>query len=205
MRVALGAGVAILIAVPLALALTDAHLAAGPPALVVSTAAGALAVSALALQPLLAARARTPDLATARRTLGWHRALGAVVLALVLAHVGALMLVSVEDTLFAMSPDGPTRARMALIALIALVAVVVLGAARRRLPLSPSTWRVLHAYLATMVIVLGLGHALLTSGALEDSGTVVLVACGLLGLAGVAYAHLARRRGGTRERLEPQP
>jgi len=43
---------------PLALALTDVHLAPGPPALVISTAAGALAVSALVLQPLLVARMR---------------------------------------------------------------------------------------------------------------------------------------------------
>ena len=55
-------------------------------------------------------------------------------LALVLIHVGALFVLAPDDALFAMSPDGPTRARMALLATIALVAVVLVGALRRRLP-----------------------------------------------------------------------
>ena len=75
-----------------------------------------------------------------------------------------------------MSPDGPTRARMALIATIALVLTVALGALRGRLRWHPTTWRVLHGYLAVVVIALGLGHALLTDGALDGAGTAVLVA-----------------------------
>ena len=62
---------------------------------------------------------------------------------LVLVHIGALFVESADDTLFAMSPDGPTRARMAT---IALVIVAGLGAGRRRLPVSGTTWRILHAY-----------------------------------------------------------
>ena len=69
---------------PLALALTDVHLAPGPPALVISTAAGALAVSALVLQPLLVARMRPSAGALAGRQVRWHRLLGTVVLVIVL-------------------------------------------------------------------------------------------------------------------------
>jgi hypothetical protein len=116
-RLPLGGLAAAVVGVPLALALTDGHLTVVPAALVLSTAAAALAVSALALQALLAATGR----------IARHRLLAGAALALMLAHIGGLMLVSVEDTLFAMSPDGPTRARMALIATIALVLVVVLG------------------------------------------------------------------------------
>ena len=65
-------------------ALTDAHLDGQPAALVISTAAAALAVSALALQPLLAGIGR----------LRWHRVLGAVALALVLLHLGGLFVES---------------------------------------------------------------------------------------------------------------
>jgi hypothetical protein len=61
-------------------------------------------VSALALQALLAATGR----------IGAHRLLGGIALLLVLAHIGGLALVSLEDTLFAMSPDGPTRARISV-------------------------------------------------------------------------------------------
>ena len=172
------------VAAPIALALTDGHLASGPPALVVSTGAAALAVSALVLQPLLAGS----------NCISWHRVLGGVALALVLVHVGGLFLVEVDDTLFAMSPDGPTRARMALIGTVALIAVVGLGAARTRLPMSGPTWRILHAFLAALVIALGFGHALLTDGALDGPGTVVLVGLGMAALLAVVGAYRARAR-----------
>ncbi len=115
-------------------------------------------------------------------------------LCLVLVHVGALFAESPQDAWFALSPDGPTRARMALIATIALFGVVALGALRGRLPLAPATWRVLHAYLAVVVIALGFGHAVLTDGALDGAGTTVLVILGALGLVGVPAAHRARTR-----------
>ena len=54
---------------------------------------------------------------------------------------------------------------MALLATIALIAVVLLGVLRERLPMSGTTWRILHAFLATLVIALGFGHAILTDGA----------------------------------------
>lgn len=181
---ALGAAAAVAVAVPLALALTDRHLAGASAALVLATATGTLAASALAIQPLLARR----------RRIARHQIVGSVVLALVLAHVGALFVESPEDTWFALSPDGPTRARMALFATIALVGVVALGALRTRLPIAAATWRLLHAYLAVVVIALGIGHAVLTDGALDDAGTAVLLLLGAIGLVGVPAAHVTRTR-----------
>ncbi len=188
---AFAAGVVAVVAVPLALALTDRHLAGASSALVLSTTAGALAVSALVVQPLLAREGR----------IARHQILGAVALVLVLVHVGALFAESSEDAWFAISPDGPTRARMALIATIALFGVVTLGALRTRLPLGAATWRVLHAYLAVVVIALGIGHAVLTDGALDDAGTTVLIVLGALGLLGVPAAHSARTRRARRRAL----
>ncbi|MCA1700263.1 MAG: hypothetical protein LC790_15725 [Actinobacteria bacterium] len=196
-RLASATAVAALAVLPVVLALTDFHLSAAPPALVLSTGAAALAVSALALQPFLAARAGARGGASGRRRLRWHRLLGTVVLGLVVAHVGALFLVEVDDTLFAMSPDGPTRARMAL---IALIGTVVLGATYRRLPIRTGTWRILHLYLAVVFIVLGVGHAVLTDGALDELGTPVLLGFGAVGLAGALLAHRMRRRGVRRSR-----
>ena len=166
----------VLVAVTLVLALTDAHLDGATAALTISTAAAAIAVPLLALQPLLAAVAR----------VRWHRVLGLAVFALVAVHVAALFVESPADARFAMSPDGPTRARMALIATIALAGVVALGVGRRRLPLRPATWRIVHAYLAAVVLVLGVGHAVLTDGALDDSGTALLLALGAAGRPGRA-------------------
>ncbi len=199
-RLASATALAALAVLPVVLALTDFHLSAAPPALVLSTGTGALAVSALALQPFLAARAGARGGAPGRRRLRWHRLLGTVVLGLVVAHVGALFLVEVDDTLFAMSPDGPTRARMALIALIALIGTAILGATYRRLPIRTGTWRILHLYLAVVFIVLGVGHAVLTDGALDELGTPVLLGFGAVGLAGAFQAHRMRRRGARRPR-----
>jgi predicted ferric reductase len=200
-RVAAAAAVTAVVAVPLVLALTDRHLAAAPALLVVSTATGALAVSALALQPLLVTRARAPGRQPGRRRVRAHQALGAIALTLVLVHVGALFVLETDDAVFALSPDGPTRARMALMATIALLAVVALGALRRRLPLAPDTWRILHGFLAALVIVLGIGHAVLTDGALDEAGTVVLLALGAVGL----VAALVRLVGTARSPLAPPP
>jgi len=181
---ALGTAMAAVVAAPVTLALSDRHLMGASTALVLSTTTGALAVSALALQPLLAFG----------RRIARHQLLGSVALFLVLVHVGALFVESPDDTWFAISADGPTRARMALIATIALLGVVTLGGLRTRLPLSPGAWRVLHAYLAIVAITLGIGHAILTDGALDGAGTKVLVVLGALGLLGVPAAHVVRTR-----------
>ena len=182
------AAAVVLVPLPVGLALTDAHLAAAPAALVVSTAAAALAVSALAVQPLLAGSGR----------LRWHRVLGAVALALVLIHLGGLFVVGAEDTLFALSLDGPTRGRMATLATIALIAVVALGIARARLPMSGPTWRILHGFLAVLVVGLGFGHAVLTDGALDGFGTSVLLAFATVALLGIAGAYVTRTRRAAR-------
>jgi predicted ferric reductase len=189
------AAAAVLLALPLGVAITDAHLAGAPAALVISTVAAALAVSALALQPLLAGVGR----------LRWHRVLGAVALALVLIHLGGLFVVGAEDTLFALSLDGPTRGRMATLATAALIAVVALGVLRARLPMSGMTWRVLHGFLAALVVALGFGHAVLTDGALDGAGTPVLLAFAAVALLGIPSAYAARTRRAARRHLQRQP
>lgn len=74
------------------------------------------------------------------------------------------------------------------------MAAAVLGATGPRLPLSRTAWRIVHAYLATLVLVLGVGHAVLTEGALDGAGTPLLLALGGVGLAGVAGALRADAR-----------
>ena len=98
-------------------------------------------------------------------------------------------MVGAEDTLFALSLDGPTRGRMATLATVALIAVVALGVARARLPMSGPTWRILHGFLAVLVIGLGFGHAILTDGALDGFGTAVLLAFATVALLGVVAAY----------------
>ena len=44
------------------------------------------------------------------------------------------------------------------------------------------------------MIALGVGHAVLTDGALDRAGTTALVILGAIGLLGVPVAHVARTR-----------
>ena len=129
-----------------------------------------------------------------RRRPRAHVVVGVGALGLVLAHVVALFVLAPEDAGFAMSPDGPTRARMALLSLVLLVAVVVLGAARRRLGWSGQTFRLLHGGLAVLGGALGVGHAVLVDGALEGPGTAVLLVLGGVGLGGGCAGVVLRAR-----------
>jgi len=167
-------------AVLVGLALAGRHLAGAPTLVVVSTVAACLAVAALAVQPWLT-----------RRRVGVHVRVGGIVAVLVALHVVALLVEDPDDALYSMSPDGPTRARMALIATLLLAVVTALGLLRRRLRWSPATWRFVHGSLAALVVVLGVGHALLIQGALDGWGTPVLVALGGLGAVG-AVVRLVR-------------
>jgi predicted ferric reductase len=169
----------------LGLAVAAPHLAEGSPLLVVSTLAACVAVAALAAQPWLT-----------RRKVPAHVRVGGVIGVLVAVHVLALVLESPDDALFAMSPDGPTRSRMALFATILLVAVTLLGLLRRRLRWSAPTWRFVHGSLAGLVVVLGVGHAVLIQGALDGWGTPVLLGLGGLGLVGVVVRLVAVHRAG---------
>ena len=144
----------------LGLAVAAPHLAEGSPLLVVSTLAACVAVAALAAQPWLT-----------RRKVPAHVRVGGVIAVLVAVHVLALVLESPDDALYSMSLDGPTRARMALFATVLLAVVTLLGVLRRRLRWSAATWRFVHGSLAGLVVVLGVGHAVLIQGALDGWGT----------------------------------
>ena len=174
------------------LTLSSAHLEAGPAALVVSALTAAVATVLIAFQPVLALLARS-------RAGAWrgHWMLGALALVLVLAHAAALWVLSPEDVLFAISPDGPTRARMAVLATVSLVIVVGLGTVRRWTAVAPQAVQILHSFFATLALLLGIGHAVLTDGALDGPGTVALLLLAALGVAGITAARTANHRAPT--------
>ena len=188
------AGAAVL--VPLVLALTDSHLTGAPVLLVASTAAGTVAVAALGLQPWLVVLRRS-------RRARAHTAVGVATALLVAVHVAALVVLEPDDAAFAMSTDGPTRARMALLATVLLVVVVALGLLRRRLGWSGPTWRLLHGGFALLAVVLGVGHAVLTDGALDGVGTAVLLSLGVLGVLGAVVAAVSATSAARLRRAPP--
>lgn len=175
------------VAVMMWLTLTSTHLSAGPAGLVASAVTAAVATVLIAFQPVVALLARS-------RRSAWrsHWVLGSAALVLVLAHIAALWLLSPDDVLFAVSPDGPTRARMAVMATLSLVIVVSLGIVRRRSALAPQAVRILHAFFAALTLLLGVGHAVLTDGALDGPGTVLLLLLAALGVAGIVAARTTR-------------
>ena len=193
MKVVAAATVAAAVALT-AVALSSTYARTAPPSLVVSIVTAAPAVALLALQPLWAAAARLR-----RPGLRWHVRLGTTALALVAVHVVALFVLSPDDVLFAVSPDGPTRARMAVLATAALFVTVGLGVLRRRRPSSGPGLTVLHGFFGLWTVVLGVGHAVLTDGALDGPGTAVMLV--LLGL-GATGAVAARVYGVRRQRRE---
>lgn len=189
MKVIAAASVAAAVAL-MAVALSSTYLRAAPPSLVVSIVTGVLAVGLLALQPIWAVAVRLRRLG-----LQWHVWLGATALALVAVHVVALVVLSPDDVLFAASPDGPTRARMAVLATVALFVTVGLGVVgrRRRRSSSPGL-TVLHAFFGLWTLVLGIGHAVLTDGALDGPGTAVMLVLLGLGVTGAVAARVCRSR-----------
>ena len=70
--------------------------------------------------------------------------------------------------------------------------------------MSGATWRILHGFLAVLVIGLGFGHAILTDGALDGFGTAVLLAFATAALLGVAAAYTARTRRSHLPRRPPR-
>ncbi len=168
-------------------ALASPHLRDAPTSLVASVVTAAVAVVLLAFQPLWALLAKSRP-----SVFRLHWSFGIIAFALVGGHVAALVVLSPDDVWFAISPDGPTRARMAVLATAALAVVVALGVARRVLSWSGSGFAVLHSFFAALALLLGVGHAVLTDGALEGWGTILLCLLGAVGAAGLVAA---RARG----------
>ena len=168
-------------------ALASPHLRDAPTSLVVSAVTAAVAVVLMSFQPLWALLAKSRP-----QVFGLHWSLGVVAFALVGVHVAALVVLSPDDVWFAISRDGPTRARMAVLATAALAVVVALGVARRLLSWSGTGFAVLHSFFAALALLLGVGHAVLTDGALEGWGTILLCLLGAVGAAGIVAA---RARG----------
>ncbi len=169
----------------LGVALASPHLRQASPSLVVSAVTAAVAVVLLSLQPFWALLARSRP-----KVFRLHWSLGVLALALVGGHVAALAVLSPDDVWFAISPDGPTRARMAVLATAALAVVVALGVARRALSWSGTGFTVLHSFFAALALLLGVGHAVLTDGALEGWGTVLLCLLAAVGAAGIVGARV---------------
>ncbi len=174
------ASVAGVVLVPLALAAMSPLLAWRDPIYIAAGFAGIAGFGILFLQPLLAA-GLLPGLSP-HRARQWHRVSAGLLIGAVVLHVGGLWVTSPPDVVDALLFASPTPFSLwGVIAMWAIFATALLAMARRRLPLSPRTWRQAHAALALLIVAGTILHALLIDGTMEPISKIAL--CLLVALA----------------------
>ncbi len=196
------AGLATAIAVPIAIAATSPLLAYRGPVYIAAGFAGIIAMALVLVQPLLAGGS-LPGLPTrpGRRV---HRWIGALLVAMVVAHVAGLWLTSAPDVIDALLFDSPTPfSAWGVVAMWAIFATALLAALRGRLRIAPRVWRLGHTTLAVVIVIGSVVHALLIEGAMGNVSKVVLCVLVVAAMAKVLvvlrpWALLTRQRQGVR-------
>ena len=161
------------VAVPIIAAAASPQLAWRQPVYIVAGFAGVIALGLLLVQPALIGghlSGLTPE--RARKV---HRWIGGALVATVMMHVGGLWITSPPDMIDALLFASPTPfSAWGVIAMWAIFATALLAALRRRLRLRPHMWRIGHAFLAAIVVVGSVVHALLIEGTMETASKVAL-------------------------------
>lgn len=190
------AGLAVVLAVPIAAAAASPLLAWRSPVYIVAGFAGIVAMALLLVQPLLIG-GYLPGL-RAGRARQIHRAVGAGLVAAVAIHVAGLWITSPPDAIDALLFDSPTPfSNWGVIAMWALAAAAVLAAFRRRFRRRLRAWRLGHTALAAVTVGCGAVHALLVEGTMETVSKAVL--CALVVLATVKVVADQRAWTGRRQ------
>lgn len=184
--------VALVAAVPVAVAAASPLLGGRDLVWVLGGMAGVVALSLLFVQPLLVS-AWLPG-TRGRTGIAWHRLGGALALALVLAHVGGLYIYSPEDIADALLLVAPTPFSLyGVTGLAALSLAALLGFSRRLVRLPPILWRGLHLGLAAVAAVASVVHAWMIEGAMEGLTKGMICAAVVLATLAVLAARLRRR------------
>jgi predicted ferric reductase len=165
------------LAVPIAAAAASPLLAWRAPIYIAAGFAGVVGLGLLLVQPLLIG-GYLPGL-PAYRARRLHRWIGGLLVAAVVIHVGALWITSPQDVIDVFLFQSPTPFSVwGVIGMGALFVSALLAAFRRRLRLSPRTWRISHALLAVVIVVGSAVHAILVEGTMETISKAAL--CGLV-------------------------
>jgi len=183
------AGVYVFVAVaPLGLALAGAPAQSRGFVVDLSVGLGFLGLSIMGLQFGLVARLQRVSAPFGMDALlQYHRQIGYVALAFVLAHPVMLFAEDPQKLALLNPLTAPWRARFAVSSVIALVALVVTSVWRQRLRLSYEVWQVTHGVLAVAAVALGLAHAVKVGHYLASPwqrALWVAFAAGLVGLLG---------------------
>jgi predicted ferric reductase len=177
--IAIWATLAAAIVLPVAAAAMSPQLQWRHPVYIAAGFAGIIGLGMLLVQPLLIG-GQLPGLSATRRRRV-HRWIGALLVAAVVFHVGALWLTSAPDVVDALLFRSPTPfSAWGVVAMWATVAAALLAALRRRLRVRPRTWRIAHTGLTAIIVVGTVVHALLIEGTMETISKVLLCALVLL-------------------------
>ncbi len=142
---------------------------------IVAGFAGIVALGLVLIQPLLMG-GYLPGLSGHRGRRAHYWIGGALVLAVVV-HVAGLWIASPPDMIDALLFSSPTPfSPWGVTAMWAIFAVALVAALRRRLGLTPRTWRIAHMTLAVVIVVGGVVHAMLIEGAMETISKAALCA-----------------------------
>lgn len=155
-----------------------------------AVAIGFVAITVIALQFVVPSRAAAFTAPFGiDRLIRFHRAVGFVVLALVAAHVIAV--VGEEDAYadWINPPEAPTAGRLGLVAVALLLVLVLTALWRRVLRIPYETWRGLHVVLGLGAVGVAFGHVIAISR-FTQTGTIRWLTLGFVVLALVAAFYL---------------
>ncbi|MEN0040815.1 MAG: ferric reductase-like transmembrane domain-containing protein [Pseudomonadota bacterium] len=159
-------GLALLTVAPVLLIFASPYLPSRHPAYITASLAGAIALSIMLVQPLLAG-GYLPNM-TLARARAWHRWTGMTLVLAVILHVGGLYFTSPMDVMDALLLVSPTPFSLYGVAAMWAVFITAAFVALRRIwRLRPRTWNVIHNALALVIVVGTVIHALLIQGTME--------------------------------------
>ena len=160
---------------PILAAATSPLLQWRDPIYITGGFAGILALSLIALQPLLAGQV-LPGLSRPRaRQI--HLWVGRTLVAVVVLHVGGLWITSPPDVIDALTFTSATPFSVwGVLAMWFLFIAAVLVVLRNRLGLTPKTFKVLHKTLVTLIVLGTILHVIPIDGAMEPvTKSVILI------------------------------
>lgn len=167
-------------------------------------------MSLLALQLVLPARLRVFSRLGADVAVRLHRRLADLTLALILAHVAAVMMADRSRLGLLAFVGAPWRAQAGIGSLVALGSLIGTSILRRHVRLSYAGWRGIHVLLGCAALLLAVAHTIGVGRYLAHGIAMpALVALTSLGVGGVAITRLLRprrlsRRSYVVERVVPE-
>lgn len=144
---------------PLVLALSGDRPPARDALVEVSVALGFVGLALMGLQVVLVARFEAVAAPFGEDSIvQYHRQMGYVALALILAHPALLFLTDVDMWELLNPVTAPWRARFAVTAVVLLLVLIATSVWRKELRLRYEIWQVAHGVLSVVVIGLALAH-----------------------------------------------